>query len=117
MHESSKHCGTCNKCVRGFDHHCFWLNNCIGQRNYRVFFALLISCCVNYALTIIVFAAKIRLKAAAWFEGLLYASVSLQGLKMVSVIALLSWHVYIVHKGTTTYMFIIEREQRIKFAA
>lgn len=39
--EESKHCGQCDRCVDGFDHHCKWLNNCIGSRNYR-YFAILI---------------------------------------------------------------------------
>ncbi|MFH4979124.1 hypothetical protein AB6A40_005833 [Gnathostoma spinigerum] len=38
-----KHCRQCNKCITGFDHHCEWLNNCIGSLNYRWFLITLIS--------------------------------------------------------------------------
>ncbi|EWC76632.1 hypothetical protein C923_02700, partial [Plasmodium falciparum UGT5.1] len=35
----SKHCQMCKRCVRTFDHHCPWINNCVAENN-RSFFLL-----------------------------------------------------------------------------
>ncbi|SOV76615.1 palmitoyltransferase, putative [Plasmodium sp. gorilla clade G3] len=35
----SKHCQVCKRCVRTFDHHCPWINNCVAENN-RSFFLL-----------------------------------------------------------------------------
>jgi hypothetical protein len=31
------HCRICNACVLQYDHHCLWMNNCIGYNNVRSF--------------------------------------------------------------------------------
>ena len=35
-----KHCHECRKCVDGFDHHCVFLQACVGRRNYNAFLGL-----------------------------------------------------------------------------
>ena len=60
---NSKFCLICQKYIKGFNHHCYWVGNCIGEKNFSKFMTFILICIINTGynllLIIIYFSPKV----------------------------------------------------------
>eukprot|EP01089_Gocevia_fonbrunei_P003830 TRINITY_DN13787_c0_g1_i1.p1 TRINITY_DN13787_c0_g1~~TRINITY_DN13787_c0_g1_i1.p1 ORF type:complete len:281 (-),score=26.84 TRINITY_DN13787_c0_g1_i1:18-860(-) len=84
----SHHCKHCNRCVEGMDHHCYFVENCIGKNNFKAFLLLLIYGFITSVICLIIFglgALKgiVRIKELGIKEGIELAMCVLSGLSLL----------------------------------
>jgi len=105
-------CQLCRKNVRGLDHHCIWLNTCVGKKNYPVFFLLVTAGTLLFTLqsTICLCVAlrwakdiDVYKKAIMWLQAIVAFIVA------NALLSLLVFHVYLLFIGIGTYDWLIRR--------
>ncbi|KAM8866291.1 palmitoyltransferase ZDHHC12-A [Synchiropus picturatus] len=106
----ARHCQTCGRCVRRFDHHCPWIENCVGEGNHRCFLLYLL-----VQLTALLWALRQALSGVSpivswdqWFRvnGVLLVVVVLVGVMSLVVLLLLGCHLYLISINCTTWEFM-----------
>jgi palmitoyltransferase ZDHHC1/11 len=123
----TKHCGACNKCTDEFDHHCNWLNNCIGRANYRTFFILLLFFASHlmiyigfsiYTIFLIFnspldpyFAFYNHLNVSSSARILLIVLASFMCIPLCMTIHLTIFHVWLMRQNITTFDHIIYKRE------
>ena len=53
LENNSRYCLICQKYITGFNHHCYWVGNCIGKNNFNLFMIFLILCIINIGYNLI----------------------------------------------------------------
>lgn len=118
---STKHCSKCNKCVWKFDHHCLWLNVCVGGKNYKLFISLVTIASISGISKIVYYLSSFIALKFSELSILVIASTifawAIEFIVLFFLLDLLVFHIYLKCKGLTTFQHIkLKREKKKKRA-
>lgn len=105
----ASHCSICDNCVDRFDHHCPWVGNCVGKRNYRYFylFTLSLSLLTIYIFTFDIVHVAMRSVVSGFLNALKDTPGTVVELLVCfftlwSVVGLTGFHTYLISLNQTT---------------
>ncbi|KAL3663134.1 hypothetical protein V7S43_011546 [Phytophthora oleae] len=116
--KEARYCGLCYKNSPGLDHHCTWLNTCIAESNYEVFYCLVVSAtCQTLLQTVIgilmctLWEAEVKANAANGWDKAVIAVLWIHNAACISLsnsfVLLAGFHTYLLCIGMGTYDFIL----------
>lgn len=107
----ASHCRDCDHCVLRFDHHCPFVNNCIGQRNYHFFIGFTTAAVLLAAIMLPVIlwtyftpggSSESTVLAVAWLRTVALVGCVLVAAASLMLVALWIYHLCLIISGKTT---------------
>lgn len=116
------HCSVCRKCILKFDHHCPWLNNCVGNNNVRYFYLFLVYLTVG-CIFFVITGTPVILDEIVERKGLVDWPFKNAGIYFLfiwivcivigfALFLMAAWHTYLIGTGQTTLESQINDELR-----
>ncbi|KAG7661305.1 ERF2 [[Candida] subhashii] len=114
----TSHCGVCEVCILNHDHHCIYLNNCIGERNYKYFLWFLLfstSSCVYMMILTMIHLCHYRLVANSEIHDFATSVVRYPASLFLFIYSFIAWiypmgllgfHTFLTGKNITTREYL-----------
>ncbi|NWI95657.1 ZDH12 palmitoyltransferase, partial [Pitta sordida] len=105
----ARHCQLCQHCVRRYDHHCPWLENCVGERNHPLFIGYL-----SVQLVVLLWGGHVAWSGLyfeqswEWLQHNIFLVLSFLLIVIFTIVVLLLLvsHLYLISCNTTTWEFM-----------
>lgn len=101
----SRFCRMCSRDVARFDHHCFWIANCVGERNHSAFLSLVVTEAVVMVWACFIASSCLVDSPKSWWGDNWFSVIALVSLIAFTFIpvGLTFFHVYLMVTNQTTY--------------
>lgn len=116
--ESTGHCNVCDYCIIKRDHHCFWIDNCIGNNNHRLFILYLLYMQIFFIYSFNLLYYNVKLSTS-----IINFRISLMRLLLVQLIPLISFTFFLLFQqflfiscGYTQYELVKMAKANYRFS-